>query len=90
MVMLGLLNAHNHIHARVYACTLTITLIFICMGINLVAKSGLEICSILISIGYQILKLDTEHHKLSIHWDAKQMSVLHRYMQYFSVVHESL
>ena len=61
------------------------------MGISSVAKSGLEICSILISTGYmQILKLDTEHHKLRIHWDAKQMSVLHRYMQYFSVVYESL
>jgi hypothetical protein len=42
MVMLGLLNAHNHIHARVYACTLTITLIFICMGINLVANHSLK------------------------------------------------
>ncbi len=36
-----------------------------------------EICSIPIPTGYQILKLDTGHHKLSIYWDTTQMSVLH-------------
>jgi hypothetical protein len=50
-----------------------------------VLPSGLEICSILMSKGYQILSLDSGHHKLSIHWDTKQVSVLLLY----STVYES-
>ena len=36
---------------------------------KLVLQSGLAICSVLKSTEYPILKLDTGHHKLSIHWN---------------------
>jgi hypothetical protein len=44
-------------------------------------SSGPEICSIPISTGYQILKLDIGHHKLNKYLSSQ--------IEYFSVVYES-
>ena len=37
-----------------------------------------EICSVPVSTGYNILNLDTGHHKLGIHWDTKQIGILNK------------